>query len=492
MPNLFQNLFSGKKPTQKGSPFKDSGTNLSSIQFLGGYVFDREQNPKLHGLLRWTTFEDILVNTSVVAASYRLWTNLISKPYWSVEAVDETPEAIEAKEFAERVLAEYPLNWTDAVRGAALFKFYGANVQEVTYRKADDGAILLASIEQRPMRSIERWEVDGQGTIDGFWQMGPNMVANYYIPRWKTAYLCDNSISDSPQGLGLLRHCVEPSARLKNFLELETQGYERDLRGIPIGFAPLSAINQAVEAGEVTKEQAQSAISSLEQLVTMARKSGSTGAILDSSVYAGTGSSGDGKQISSVKQWDMQILNGGNSTGLKEMADAIARINYEMARVFNTEGLLLGSNSTGSQALANDKSSNLHDQINSTLRQIADSYTRDILGTIWKLNGRDERLMPHFQVEEVSSRDAEKTAVSLKDMVASGAQFLPSDPIYNSLRKDMGYPEQPEEDLAKIEQQEIETRERETAEAEAALNPNSIDAEVNEIVNGGNNANAND
>lgn len=491
MPSLFQNIFGGK-PTQKVSPYKDAGTNLSSIQFLGGYVFDREQNPKLHGLLRWTTFEDILVNTSIVSASFRLWTNLASKPYWSVEAVDDTPEGIEGKEFAERVLKEYKRNWTDAVRGAVGFKFNGANIQEATYYKADDGAILLDSIEQRPMRSIERYETNEDGDIDGFWQMGPNMVANYFIPRWKTAYLVDHSISDSPQGLGLLRHCVEPAARLKNFLELETQGYERDLRGIPIGFAPLSAINQAVEAGEVTKEQAQAAISSLEQLVTMARKSGSTGAILDSSVYAGTGSSGDGKQISSVKQWDMQILNGGSSNGLKEMADAINRINYEMARIFNTEGLLLGSNSTGSQALANDKSSNLHDQINSTLRQIADSYTRDILRTIWKLNGRDERYLPKFIVEEVSSRDAIQTAEALKVMTAAGAQFLPEDPIFNELRLEMGFVPQPEEDLVKIEQQEIEIRERETAEAEAALNPNSIDAEVNEIVNGGRNSNAND
>lgn len=476
MPNLFQNLLGGRKATQRVNPMKEAGTNLSSIQFLGGYVFDREQNPKLHGLLRWTTFEDILVNTSIVSASFRLWTNLASKPYWSVEAVDDTPEAIEAKEFADRIIAEYPLNWTDAVRGAALFKFYGANVQEITYRRADDGAILLASIEQRPMRSIERFEVDDQGTIDGFWQMGPNMVANYYIPRWKTVYLVDNSISDSPQGLGLIRHCVEPAQRLKNFLELETQGYERDLRGVPIGRAPLSAINAAVEAGEITQEQANAALGALEQLVTMARKSGSTGAILDSSVYLGTGSSGDGKQVSSIPQWGLDIINGGSSSGLKDMADAISRINFEMARVFNSEGLLLGSTSTGSQALANDKSSNLHDQINSMLRQIADAYTNDILGTIWRLNGRDPKTMPSFIVEEVSSRDAEATAKTLKDMVAAGAQFLPTDEIWQEIRQDMGYSTQPPEDLQKIEENEIR-------DAELAQQKTDIDEEVNDIVN---------
>lgn len=489
MPNIFKSIFGGPNPSQRVSPTKEVGSSLSSVQYLGGYVFDREQNPKLHGLLRWTTFEDILVNTSIVAASYRLWTNLASKPYWSVEAVDETPEAIEAKEFVDRVLEEYPLNWTDAVRGASLFKFYGANVQEVTYRKAEDGAILLASIEQRPMRSIDRFEIDENGTIQGFWQMDQSMVSRFFIPRWKTVYLADNSISDSPQGLGLLRHCVEPADRLKNFLELETQGYERDLRGIPLGRAPLQAINNAVESGEITNEQAQQALQSLQNIVTMARKSGSTGAILDSSVYTGTGSSGDGKQVSSVPQWGLEILNGSSSSGLKEMAEAIKRLNYEMARVFSAEGLLLGSASTGSQALANDKSSTLHDQVNSMLRQIADSYTKDIIGTLWKLNGRDEKTMPRFLVEEVSARDAVQTATAIKDMVAGGAQFLPTDPIWNEIRQDMGYTTQPEEDLIKLEEMEVEARERETANAESSLTAD-LDDEVNEIVNG-ENANAN-
>jgi hypothetical protein len=444
---------------------KEAGVSGATI--IGGVVVSREKNPRLTGTRKFVTYEDLLANVSIIAAAFRLRNNLLAKPNWSVDPVDDSPEAQYAKELTERIMNDHDSTWQKFVRHAGLFRFMGSAILEWTLYKDEDGTLLLKSLESRPMRTISRFEVDEDGSVTGFWQTD-GVGQEYFIPRWKTVYLVDDSIDDSVDGMGLLRHCVEPASRLKNYQELETQGYERDFRGTLIGKAPLSAIRKAVENGEITKEDGEAAIKALAELVTMARKSGSTGGIVDSATYEGTGSSGDGKQISNAPQWGLEILQGG-SNGLSEMADAIQRLNYEMARVLGAESLMLGSTNTGSQALATEKAGMLHQTVNSDLKDIAAVFRSDLIEPILKLNGIDKALVPYLNVEEVSSRDAEQASKVLKDLVASGAQFLPTDEIFNEIRVDMGYSAQPEEDVAKLEELDLEDRERQAQEFNAAM-----------------------
>jgi hypothetical protein len=444
---------------------KEAGVSGATI--IGGVVVSREKNPRLTGTRKFVTYEDLLANVSIIAAAFRLRNNLLAKPNWSVDPVDDSPEAQYAKELTERIMNDHDSTWQKFVRHAGLFRFMGSAILEWTLYKDEDGTLLLKSLESRPMRTISRFEVDEDGSVTGFWQTD-GVGQEYFIPRWKTVYLVDDSIDDSVDGMGLLRHCVEPASRLKNYQELETQGYERDFRGTLIGKAPLSAIRKAVENGEITKEDGEAAIKALAELVTMARKSGSTGGIVDSATYEGTGSSGDGKQISNAPQWGLEILQGG-SNGLSEMADAIQRLNYEMARVLGAESLMLGSTNTGSQALATEKTGMLHQTVNSDLKDIAAVFRSDLIEPILKLNGIDKALVPYLNVEEVSSRDAEQASKVLKDLVASGAQFLPTDEIFNEIRVDMGYSAQPEEDVAKLEELDLEDRERQAQEFNAAM-----------------------
>jgi hypothetical protein len=479
LPSFWNSLFGNTQSPKKVSAFKEAGVSGASV--VGGYPISREKNPKLVGSRKFVLYEEILANVSIVAAAFRLRNNLLAKPRWSVEAADDSPEAEYAKEIAERIMNEHDSTWQKYIRHAGLFRFMGSACLEWTLFKAEDGTILLKSLENRPMRTIIRYELDEDGDVTGFWQTGDN-GQEHFIPRWKTAWLVDDSIDDAIDGMGLLRHCVEPANRLKNYQELETQGYERDFRGTLVGRAPLSAINRAVESGEITEDQAKAAIQSLEHLVTTARKNGSTGSILDSAVYEGTGSTGDGKQISSTAQWGLEVLTGG-ANGLNEMAKAIERLNYEMARVLGAEALLLGSTNTGSQALATEKTGSLHQTVNSDLKDIAATLRRDLITPILLMNGVDKALVPNLIVEEVSNRDAEAAANVLKSLVAAGASFLPEDPIFNSIRNDMGYESQPEEQLAQLEENELADQERQTREFEATMaqigNPNPEEVDPN-------------
>ena len=120
-----------------------------------------------------------------------------------------------------------------------MYRFYGFSIQEWTARRRDDGFLTFADIAPRSQRTIERWDVDEAGQVLGALQRSPQTQEEIYLPREKLLYIVDDTLNDSPEGLGLFRHLVAPSRRLKRYEQLEGFGFETDLRGIPIGRSPV-------------------------------------------------------------------------------------------------------------------------------------------------------------------------------------------------------------------------------------------------------------
>src|SRR5262249_42781981 len=162
------------------------------------------------------------------------------------------------------------------------------------------------------------------------------------LPRGKIMYLVDDTLTDSPEGMGLLRHCVEPANRLENYQKQEGFGLLRDLHGIPIGRAPMDELAGAVKAGTITQAQMNQGIHTLKQFCAMEEKVQDTAIVLNSQPYIDLTDSGN--TVSSVMKWDVQLLNGG-APGLPAANTAIVRLTTEIARVLGVEHLLLGADS---------------------------------------------------------------------------------------------------------------------------------------------------
>src|SRR5690606_25420999 len=176
--------------------------------------------------------------------------NLVSRPAWKVEpARDRGPTeepsdaAKAAAEFVESVLDDLDVNWTRVVRRSSMYRFNGFGIHEWTAKRRPDGLIGMASVEVRPCHTIARWDVEPTGSVLGVMQRSPQTGEELWIPRKKFVYLLDDTLTDSPEGMGVLRQLVDPAERLQRYLKLEGQGYERDLRGIPVGLAPIAEIN---------------------------------------------------------------------------------------------------------------------------------------------------------------------------------------------------------------------------------------------------------
>jgi alkylated DNA nucleotide flippase Atl1 len=407
----------------------------------GGFIVDNEKDSSLVGQAKYLTFANFLANTSVVSAGVRLFLNLIGKAEWRVEPADGSAEALKVAELVDKSLHGMDTPWHRVVRRAAMFKFYGFSLQEWVMKRDKEGFITFRDIAPRAQITIEQWDVDNKGHVKGVIQRDPQNGHGIYIPRPKLVYLVDDSLNDSPEGLGLFRHISNACLTLARYQQLESFGYESDLRGIPIARMPLSAMEQMVKEGNLTSAQAASLRAPMEQFIRAHAKNPSLGMLLDSSTYR---AEGEAKTPTGMKLWDVELLSGDGGPH-KEVAEAIERLNREIARILGVDHLLLGSGDRGSFALSADKSQTFGMVVDSTLRELRESFEKDLLIPLFKLNGLDMDLMPTLRTEAIAYRDIRSVTQALVDLQKAGVPLSPKDPAVNEIRSQIGIPGMSEE-----------------------------------------------
>ncbi len=423
----------------RGKPFATMGVPGAAI--FGGLIRNIERSSKWVGQQKYITSSEIVTNISIVAASVHHFLNLISRPAWSVVPADDSSEARKIAEAVEKSMMTMRTPFSRIVRRAGLYRFHGFGVQEwVAKKNKKDGVVSFEDVEPRPQFTIERWEVADDGELMGVYQRSPQTGAMLPLPRSKIIYMVDDSLTDSPEGMGIFRHLAEPYERLIQYLDLEARGFERDLRGTPIGRAPLTLIKRAVSDSILTQVEADALIEGLEKFVKLQVKQSTTGMVLDSQPFESMAA--DGAKIAGSLQWGIELLKG-DAAGLNELGKSIDRIQREMARIIGTEHLMMGDQG-GNRALAADKSRNLYLIANSVLDNIVSTYERDYIMPQMILNGWDEDLRPTMKAEDVSFKDVAEITGALRDMATAGAVLSPDDPVIDDVRDLLGVSRQPE------------------------------------------------
>lgn len=423
----------GLQPVPKAKPFQEQG--VSGTPIYGGTVQVRDKAPEWNSSQKYLTISEMVSNISIVAASVHYFLNLVSHPKWTVSPSDPMDqEAVELAAFVQNVMHDMITPWPNVIRRAAMFRFYGFGIQEWIAKKRPDGKVGYLDIEPRPQHTIELWDVTDNGTVKGIWQRSPQTGELFGLPRSKVIYIVEDTMTDSPEGLGVFRHLLEPYKRLKQYLILETRGFERDLRGTPVGRAPITLINKAITDGLLTEAEGRALITGLQDFIQLQVKASDTGIVLDSMPYESEAA--DGRKVASVSQWGIDLMSG-NGAGLMELAMAIERLQREMARIIGTEMLMMGDK-TGNRALSNDKSKNLYLVSNAVLSQIASSFEKDFLDPLWTLNGFPIEKKPKLTPEDVAFKSVQEVTQALRDMAMAGATLALDDPVINDVRDMLG------------------------------------------------------
>lgn len=436
--NPITNLFRRRNKAKATETIGAMGTPI-----YGGYVQSPEASADLAGTRKYKTYGEILANTSVVAAGVRYFLNVAGKAEWTVTPSEADTDGKFA-ELAEQILMDDPATpFNRIIRRAAMYRFMGFSVSEWTARRREDGVMTLLDVAPRAQNTIERWDIDpDSGEVAGVIQRIAQTQREVYIPRGKVLYLVDDSLSDSPEGLGLFRHLVKPAKALRTLERLEGLGFETDLRGVPVGRGPFAALAAMEQAGQIKRADRIALEAPLRDFIENHLRNAQSGLLLDSATYRDLS---DASRPTNTPQWTIELLKG-QSTSLEPLAGTINRINLEMARILGVEQLLLGGDNGGAYALSKDKNQSFFLTVNSSLQELQSAVTDDLLWPMWQLNGWDPELMPTIGVEEISFSDVEAITASLARMAQAGAVLAPDDPVINEVRGLMGLSPQPEMD----------------------------------------------
>ncbi len=435
---LFDRLFGGVK-RRRVAPTQTAGVTGANV--IGGFLQDKEDNAKLRGRRRYRTFSEMLANTSIVAAGTRYFLNLVSKADWKLEPAKGGEEVADRIEF---MIGDMERPFYKVVRRGSLSRMYGFSVQEWTAKRNKDGSIGFLDIAPRPQITIEQWDVDENGKVVGVVQRSPVGQKMIYIPRSKLVYVVDDTLDDSPEGLGLFRHIVETTRQLTRFEQLEGYGFETDLRGVPVGRAPFQILDEMVANSEMSADQRTAILLPMRDFIEKHIKSPALGLLIDSITYT----TDDEKAApSNTRQWDLELLKSGN-TSQDAIARAIQRKNREIARVLGVENLLLGESGAGSLAMARDKSDSFALIVDSTQAELVAQFDKDVIEPLMMLNGWPDELKPTFKPEKIQHRDISEVTGALRDMAAAGAILAPDDPVIDEVRDLLGLSKQDIDALA--------------------------------------------
>lgn len=440
--STFWNPFSKGSSQPKNAKPDTTEYGTSGSQVIGGYVVEDERDATLVGQEKYRTYSNILLNTSVISASTRYYLNLITKAGWRFTPSEADVDNYYA-EMVEEILTSMATPWHRVIRRAAMYRFYGYSLHEWTAEVRPDGVIGFTDIAARPQRTIERWDVDVKGRVQGVWQRNDEGV-EVYIPRWKLMYVIDDSLNDSPEGVGLFRHLVYPTRRLQRYEQLEGYGFESDLRGTPIARAPLAELNRKLDSGDIDQKTYTAYLAPIRSFLKAHVKSPRLGMLMDSAPWSAKDEAGT---PSAMYQWSVDLLRG-SPTSLLENASAIERVNLEMARIMGTEHLLIGGDGKGSMALSSDKSHNFALIVESSLKEVGESASDDIVDTLFAINGWDPKFKPKTEPEPIRFRSPEQITSAILDLARAGAVITPDDPVVDALRDVLNLPRTTRETLS--------------------------------------------
>lgn len=442
----------GFQPRAAAPPSTDPAGS-DGVSIVGGFIVAGERDHRLTGNQKWITYDNQVLNVAVIGAAVNVWTRLGGSAKWVAEPNPRGGDAARvAAELVTEGVLEAPMEtpWPQVVRRQLMKVFRGFALHEMTIRRRSDDVIVLAGLQDRPQWTVWRWNrPDERMPWVGIEQQTMTGGGPYYIERPRLFYSVENTLTASPEGVGLLRLVAESCRVLELYGKWEGIGFQTDLRGVPSARAPLAKLReQAKAAGAKTDPEINAYIKAqtqfLEDFLFGHNKTAEQGVMLDSATYL----SKDATQSpSSVYQWAFDLIRGSTS-GMPEVGTAIGRIVRDIARVMCAEWLLLGGeDSGGAYSMHADKTAMFGLVVNSALNDIAADATRDIAARLVRLNGLDPETCTPRLVPEPVAAGAVKDACQALALLAQAA-LDPRDKAINVLRSRLDLPPAPEIDDA--------------------------------------------
>lgn len=228
-----------------------SGTDISAG------VFTEEYLSKLTGKESATIYDEMRRSDDQIGMLLRLIKNPILSAQWDIEAVDDSPEELEIRDFARFVFFENMGNpatgkiktWKNFITECMTCVDFGYSLFEISHKVVLNDPefgdyIGIKELGWRSPKTIEEWNLNHDGSINnvrqlvvGDLQRDTNMKGVYLF------VVTPHKEGDNYEGVSDLRQIYGNWFRKNYFRKLQMIGVERGSTGVPIGTVPSGKID---------------------------------------------------------------------------------------------------------------------------------------------------------------------------------------------------------------------------------------------------------
>lgn len=431
------------KATDKVAKVKSSTDFMevgsSGLRQNGGIVND-DFLRQLQGKQGYSNFREMADNDAVVGGMLQAIEMIVRSVDWSVEPSDPTNEqAIAEAAFVSTCLGDMTQSWDDTLAAILTFLVYGFSYHEIVYKyrkgytedastrsKYNDGRIGWRKLPIRSQLTVQKWEFDHNGGIQGMYQMDPSAAGKglVFIPIEKAMLFRTTTKMNNPQGRSILRNAFVSWYYKRRIQEIEAIGIERDLAGMPVAYVPPQMLSNNASADE------KAALEAIKQIVRNIKRDEQEGIVFPLAYDPDT----------KLLAYDLKLL----STGGRRQFDTneiITRYDQRIAMTVLADFLLLGHEGVGTQALSVSKIELFLTSLNAYLSNIAETFNNHGIPRLMRLNGVPMELCPTLTYTPPKNVDLDSIGRYIQQLTQAGAPLFPDLDLENYLRGLAGLPQ---------------------------------------------------
>lgn len=416
---------------------KEKGT--TGLQVWAGQVHD-EFLRELRGKEGQKRYDEMRRNSPIIGAMLYYHEMAVRKVSWNfVNRADKKADD-KRVDFLNYSRENMTQSWNEFVSEALSFMWAGYSLFWVNYKRDDNNSLIWDTFSPRAQNTVQQWLLNypgdkyydsnkRNGEILGFIQSAPPTYASEELRMERLLHFRTRAERNNPEGISLLRNAWVPYYFAKNLQSIEAIGFERDLNGMPV-------ITMSPNA-DVNEDNPNSDVSKAKEIVRNLRVDEQAGVTLPA-------------------EWDLKLLSS-TGRGFAAIGSTIQRYESRMLMAMLSQFIMLGQDGVGSLALSKDSTSIAEMIVNATADIIAETFTKQELPRILKLNGYDptDICMEHSLAGDTDLAAFADFLQKAGDRITN----LPTDELW--LRQMAGMPEVSEDELkAAQEEQRAEEEEK--------------------------------
>ena len=321
--------------------FRELGSSGLSVR---NGIIEEEFLPELRGAKGRKALKKMASVDPTTGAILYAIKQVIKSAVWRAEASGTSALDKEAAVFLQSNMDDMSLSWKQFISDVCSHLVYGWSYFEIVWKKRqgrnkkpqsqyDDGLIGIRKLAIRGQDTLDRWEFDENGGVEGLWQTRPSGQKSVFIPIEKSLLFNTDSQKGNPEGRSILASAYSSYYYLSKLKPLEAIGIERDLAGLPMMRVPISVITDADKS---------SIYQTCKDLVVNVRRDEQEGVLLP-------------YDKNNPNAYEFSLLSSGGQRQI-DTNEVINRYKIEIAQTVSYDFIFLGHGTIGSYALARAKS----------------------------------------------------------------------------------------------------------------------------------------